>query len=335
MVEKRVFIIHEFIDFFVIIGSILGVTGTYWDIYYHIIYGRESFWIKPHLIVYLGVLIVFLSSLIGLIYNHNIKNKRLAKGFFYATLTIFLSVTLQIISAYIDDLWHKIFGLDVSVWSPPHLILIFFGIMISLSFIYFQRLYIHIAKLDKIKRLTSDEIKLELMCAIALIGFSIIIAEFEFYKIIPINHISQLRPSWIYLSLMSIIFIFILTLAKTVIKTKWSALRISLFYIIIRLLTNIIFLNKSWPITPFLIIIPALFFDIIFDKNNYKIVLTSIIFSLIFYITQTIYLLIIKANKFIPKTSFEVFSTIIFSSIVALIAYFIGNRIIDNINKYH
>src|SRR4029079_2375179 len=31
-------------------------------------------------------------------------------------------VALVILAAPIDDLWHRLFGLDITLWSPPHLL---------------------------------------------------------------------------------------------------------------------------------------------------------------------------------------------------------------------
>ena len=31
-------------------------------------------------------------------------------------------IALTVLAAPIDDLWHRLFGLDVTLWSPPHLL---------------------------------------------------------------------------------------------------------------------------------------------------------------------------------------------------------------------
>ena len=33
-----------------------------------------------------------------------------------------LGLVLVVLAAPIDDLWHRLFGLDVTLWSPPHLL---------------------------------------------------------------------------------------------------------------------------------------------------------------------------------------------------------------------
>jgi hypothetical protein len=39
------------------------------------------------------------------------------------------SITLTVLAAPIDDLWHRMFGLDVTLWSPPHLLGLVGGIL--------------------------------------------------------------------------------------------------------------------------------------------------------------------------------------------------------------
>src|SRR3989442_3956861 len=34
-------------------------------------------------------------------------------------------IALTVLAAPIDDLWHRLFGLDVTLWSPPHLLGLF------------------------------------------------------------------------------------------------------------------------------------------------------------------------------------------------------------------
>ena len=38
---------------------------------------------------------------------------------------------LTVLAAPIDDLWHRLFGIDVTLWSPPHLLGILGGVVNS------------------------------------------------------------------------------------------------------------------------------------------------------------------------------------------------------------
>jgi hypothetical protein len=43
------------------------------------------------------------------------------------------SITLTVLAAPIDDLWHRTFGLDVTLWSPPHLLGLVGGILSAVA----------------------------------------------------------------------------------------------------------------------------------------------------------------------------------------------------------
>lgn len=333
--QKKLFNVHEIVDFSFIVGALLGVCGTYWDIRYHIDIGRDSFWIPPHLMVYSGVTIGFLGSLLALWKARKI-HQPFSKKLLFAIVLIILSGFLQILGAPIDDWWHRMFGLDVTVWSPPHLLLIFAGFAISLSVIYFQKLYMHIAKLDIARKLNTDEIKLEIMFAIALVGLNIVLAEFEYFRTIPLFHPSQLRAQWLYLALLVLQFSFIFTLAKILIQNRWAVTRIAVIYFLIRLaLSAILFSGGSWPIFPPMIIISAILFDLItYRKANFKKITSAVfIFSASFYVIETIYLYALGINRYIPSNFFEVFVGSALATVISVIACWLGKKILERTNN--
>jgi hypothetical protein len=102
----------------------VALAGIYWDVSWHATLGRDSFWIAPHLLIYAGVSGILLIGCGGLALV-----ARTSGGLFTAlhyaegrgfALTI-LGTLLQIAAAPIDDMWHRRYGLDVTIWSPPHL----------------------------------------------------------------------------------------------------------------------------------------------------------------------------------------------------------------------
>ncbi len=102
----------------------MGLFGVYWDVGHHATLGRESFWIPPHLPIYAGTALFFYASLCGLLLT-----RRRARSFRAALTTrtgqgfavAMLGSIVQVSAAPLDDLWHRLYGLDVTVWSPPHL----------------------------------------------------------------------------------------------------------------------------------------------------------------------------------------------------------------------
>ena len=114
-------------------SKLMSSWGVRWDIQWHVRIGRDSFWIAPHVMTYAGVSLVVLLSF-GVLFWETYLASRAGdargsrgtmrvlgltgtRGFHVAAWGI--SVTVA--AAPIDDLWHRLFGLDVTLWSPPHL----------------------------------------------------------------------------------------------------------------------------------------------------------------------------------------------------------------------
>ena len=123
-------------------SSIVAVTsamaGTHWDIAWHRSIGRDTFWTPAHIAIYLcGVI-----SGVGcgyLILSTSLNGASLLKKVsvkiwgFRGPLGAFIAAwggIAMITSAPFDDWWHRAYGLDVRIISPPHMVLAagFFGI---------------------------------------------------------------------------------------------------------------------------------------------------------------------------------------------------------------
>jgi len=113
-------------------AKLVSGWGVQWDIRWHVLIGRDSFWIGPHLLTYAGVTLAVLLSF-GVLARETwrghapgaaasdtvrILGLRGTLGFHLAAWGIGLTV----LAAPVDDLWHRLFGLDVTLWSPPHLL---------------------------------------------------------------------------------------------------------------------------------------------------------------------------------------------------------------------
>jgi hypothetical protein len=114
-----------------LLGKLFGAWGLTWDIQWHLRIGRDSFWIPPHVMMYSGVtagLLVAFAVLALQTWRARGARPRPGtlrvlglvgtRGFHLAAW----GVALVILAAPIDDLWHRLFGLDVTLWSPPHLL---------------------------------------------------------------------------------------------------------------------------------------------------------------------------------------------------------------------
>ncbi len=135
----------------IVAGSALFLLGGYWDVSWHIIIGRDTFWSPPHLVLYAGIIAILAACgaavaqaaaaargrgpalpgpLVTLPFG-----LRLPPGI----LVTLVGAAMSLASAPIDDTWHRLYGLDVTVWSPPHIMLVAgmviapFGALIGLT----------------------------------------------------------------------------------------------------------------------------------------------------------------------------------------------------------
>src|SRR3989454_551978 len=112
-------------------AKLVGGWGVGWDIRWHLVIGRDSFWIAPHLMTYIAVTAAAVISL-GVLVAETRRARRETpppdavavaglsgtRGFHLA----WWGMAIVLLAAPIDDLWHRLFGIDVTLWSPPHLL---------------------------------------------------------------------------------------------------------------------------------------------------------------------------------------------------------------------
>ncbi len=110
-------------------AKVVSSWGVQWDIQWHTLIGRDSFWIAPHLMTYAGV-VVMVGLSFGVLAATTLSPSWRGgdvvrvlgltgtRGFHLAAW----GIALTVLAAPIDDLWHRLFGLDVTLWSPPHLL---------------------------------------------------------------------------------------------------------------------------------------------------------------------------------------------------------------------
>lgn len=113
-------------------AKVLGGWGLGWDIRWHLVIGRDSFWIAPHVMTYSAVAAAAILSLGVLVVETWAARRGVrapgervtvaglvgSRGFHLA----WWGIALTIVAAPFDDLWHRLFGIDVTLWSPPHLL---------------------------------------------------------------------------------------------------------------------------------------------------------------------------------------------------------------------
>src|SRR5688500_7524710 len=114
-----------------LLAKLTGGWGLAWDIRWHVLIGRDSFWIPPHVLTYASVTagVVVASGVVAVETwlarggrapgdTVRLAGRVATRGFHL----VWLGMALTVVAAPIDELWHRLFGIDVTLWSPPHLL---------------------------------------------------------------------------------------------------------------------------------------------------------------------------------------------------------------------
>jgi hypothetical protein len=117
-------------------SAALAVTSTtvglYWDISWHIGIGRDTFWTPAHMAIQLGAVLTGLSCAYLILRttfagDAESKEKSVKIWGLRGPLGAFIAAWggfCMLASAPFDNWWHQSYGLDVTILSPPHVVLL-------------------------------------------------------------------------------------------------------------------------------------------------------------------------------------------------------------------
>ena len=110
---------------------IVAVFGMYWDISLHIDNGRDAGPLAnpAHYFILIGLLGVFGAGVLGMALPESRSAPRCtSRGVNWdapvGAILIAACGAFSLVAFPLDDVWHRIFGQDVTLWSPTHLMLI-------------------------------------------------------------------------------------------------------------------------------------------------------------------------------------------------------------------
>jgi hypothetical protein len=112
--------------------ALLGVAvfGFYWDVAQHIDNGRDTFLLTPaHTMIVIGLLGVAASGLLAVrLYPQDRRGAGTVRilGVAMPAGALFICACgfVALAGFPLDDIWHRLFGKDVTLWGPTHLLMI-------------------------------------------------------------------------------------------------------------------------------------------------------------------------------------------------------------------
>ena len=119
----------------IVLGGAISLIGTSWDIQWHTFVGRDRTLIPPHLMMLTGVTLAGLLALTSVVLETIWvrRNSQLARystdfsGLFYSSTGSYLAGFAALAAAIafpLDSYWHALYGIDVSIWAPFHIMIL-------------------------------------------------------------------------------------------------------------------------------------------------------------------------------------------------------------------
>ncbi len=162
-------------------GALAALLGIYWDIAWHIDKGRDTFFTPPHDFLYGGLAIVLLTSLYALWRDRRMTPAHLRVGPLWlhsGMMIVSIAAGLVLAFAPLDDLWHRLFGVDITLWGPMHLVGILGLTLASFGGLVSSWLERGVARSARRAALFGD---VTLFFGAALLGWTVLVlAEYEF-----------------------------------------------------------------------------------------------------------------------------------------------------------
>lgn len=231
------------------VGALLTPFGAFWDVAYHAASGRDSLFSAPHGLIYGGILCILAAAVLMLRARPEGQRRAEFLRENRAVAAAILGVLLVVASAPLDELWHTLFGLDVSIWSPPHSVLI-------------AGAYVAMVGFGSVRGTACSSFGT--LPRVVLLAASLLVVEFYVVEALlpfPSWHVSQQRPTATYplflavggsLSLLSARFI-PLRRAPLIVAFLFLALRLCIYPFLAAMEMDVVPAFSIWLVLPVLI----------------------------------------------------------------------------------
>ena len=118
-----------------LLGAIIFLEGTSWDIQWHSYIGRDRTLIPPHIMMLSGVALSGISGLLtvlieswyarrnSIVAQNSVRFAEIFSGPLGAYIVGFTALTAAV-AFPLDAYWHALYGIDVRIWAPFHVMFI-------------------------------------------------------------------------------------------------------------------------------------------------------------------------------------------------------------------
>jgi hypothetical protein len=233
----------------VLLGAVICFLGTSWDIQWHTFIGRDHTLIPPHLMmlggVGLGGTAALIEVVIGTLWAR--QHADLAKystsfaGLFSASLGAYIAGfgALDAAAAFpLDAYWHSLYGIDVTIWAPFHVMIITGMGLMAFGAVYMLMSTAHLASADG-----APEMKRTAYLGV-IIASSTLISIFTFLLYNALGHEGMLNLGFttinVFPFLQGLLLSIVLVAVVTAIPWRWIATSIVGIYLLLAALVQLL-----------------------------------------------------------------------------------------------
>jgi hypothetical protein len=126
-----------------------GSLGAVWDREWHAYVGRDQFWTPPHTLIYSCVSGAGLIALFMVLFETYRYHRKVAGVNDESTISVFhifhaplgsvvtgFGALTALVAAPLDNYWHELYGIDIALWAPFHMMGVTGGLIGMLGMVY-------------------------------------------------------------------------------------------------------------------------------------------------------------------------------------------------------
>lgn len=140
----------------ILLGAIICLLGISWDVQWHQLVGRDRTLIPPHIMILSGLTLSGIAALAAVLIETNwthrdptlAQNNTSFAAYFHSSTGSYIAGYATLIAAIafpLDSYWHALYGIDVAIWAPFHIMIIGSAGMIPLGAAYMLISAAHLA----------------------------------------------------------------------------------------------------------------------------------------------------------------------------------------------
>jgi hypothetical protein len=245
------------------------VVGGLWDASQHLttgeIPGGSDFLWPSHLVIYSSFLVSLLTALVSLglvivpAWRAGMRSPRQWARHSPQLTAVVLASLYQLLAIPGDALWHELFGIDLTAWSPPHLSL---GIMGAVVLLSAAALLVR-ARPAMARPRWADAVVIILMALMLNVIYMVGVLEWELPG--QRSPLVAARPVWAYPVVAGALGFLSLQLARKLAPGRWTATTVAAIFFFVRagISAALGWTGNISPALPLVFILGALLLDIV------------------------------------------------------------------------